>query len=233
MDRVQLRSTLTKLILGCLVVAALVAVVTILIGEFNQTTGRALGTVFSALIHLVVVFGLINMTTPSSDVSRRSSDIVTNIALVIAVLSFFTSVFGIWGLLGSELTGKLYVTYAVMLFVLLHSKALYDVQMICKKLQPYVYVNYAFIALVAFLILGLMYLPDGDKLLGQFYGRLLAASAIVDATLSVVVAVMYRLYVQAHPELQKKHPVQKFGAGRIILIIFFFFVIWPLLRWVL
>ena len=55
--------------------------------------------------------------------------------------------------------------------------------------------------LVAGLILGAVYAPNGDELLKGFYGRLLATSAIVDVTLSIVIAGMHRLYIQKHPEL--------------------------------
>lgn len=231
MDRVQLRSILIKLMLGCLIVAAAVAVITILIGDFTDTTGKALGTVFAALLHIGVVFGLVSMTTPTSKELQKSSDFVVNVSIGIAVLSFFTSIFGIWEILEGEILGKLYITYVVALFVLLHGKTLLDVQTLYAKVKPYVYANYVFIALVAFMILGLVYSPDRVELISGFYGRALAASAIIDVTLSVIIAVMHRLYLQQHPQKQKEQPSHAGSGVRIVLIVlFFFFIIWPLGR---
>ena len=232
MDRKQLRSVLIKLMLGCLILAAAVAVVTILIGEFTDTTGKALSTVFAALIHIGVVFGLVSMTASTSEAQQKSSDVVANISIGIAVLSFFTSIFGIWDMIGMELLGKLYMTYVVALFAVLHTKTLLDVQTLYKKVTPYVYANYVFIGLVAFLILGLVYSPDRVDLISGFYGRALAASAIIDVTLGIIIAVMHRLYLQQHPVKQAPGVVTPASSGtRIVLVLlFFFFVLWPLSR---
>lgn len=228
----QTRNILIKLMLGCLVVAAAVAVITILLGEFTDTTGKALGTVFAALIHIGIVFGLVSMTAPGNKVLQKSSDIVVNISIGIVVLSFFTSIFGIWDILQGETLGKLYMTYVVALFAVLHTKTLLDVELIYKKVAPYVYVNYVFIVLVACMILGLVYLPDRIDLISGFYGRALAASAIIDVTLSVVVAVMHRLYLQQHPKKQDEAHRSGANSGvRIILVLLLFlFIIWPLSR---
>jgi hypothetical protein len=84
------------------------------------------------------------------------------------------------------------------------------------------------------MILGLVYAPEGSDLAEGFYGRLLAASAIVDLTLSVVVAVMHRLYLQQHPELVVKQPAEAHrGARPILIILLFFFLMIPLLQLVL
>jgi len=218
--------------LGCLIAAASVAVLTILIGEFTDTTGKALGTVFAALIHIGVVFGLVSMTTSTVKELQKSSDIVANISIGIAVLSFFTSIFGIWDVIGGETLGKLYMTYIVALFVLLHGKTLLDVQTVYSKVTPYVYVNYAFVVLVACMILGLVYSPDRLELISGFYGRALAASAIVDVTLGIIIAVMHRLYLQQHPPEQAVAARGGMNSGvRIVLVfLFFFFVLWPLSR---
>ena len=231
MNRIELRSLLIKLMLGCLIVAATVAVLAILIGSFSDITGRALGTVLAALFHIAILFGLVSITTSDDDKTKRSSDFVLNVSVVIAVISFFTSVFGIWEVLSGEVIWKLYITYVVVLFAMFHAKTLFDASVVYQKVRPYAYANYALIALVSLMILGLVYLPERLDLLSRFYGRLLAASAIVDVTLSVIVAVMQRLYVQQHPQLQKKQPVQAHGATRLIVaLLLFFFVIIPMLR---
>lgn len=228
MDAQTLRSTLIKLMLGTLVLSAGLAVVLILIGTFNDTAWRAIGTLFSAMIHIGLLFAVLSLATGS--VPTKSDNLVINSAMTIAIASFFTSIFGIWEIIDGELSVKLYITYAVLLFAILHTKVLMDVEQVYAKVRPYVYVNYGFIVFVAALILGIVYIPESYDLLSGFYGRLLAAAAVIDVTLGIVVAVMHKLYLQQHPELITKHSEQRFAGGRIIVaILLFFFVIWPLM----
>ncbi|HVS58666.1 MAG TPA: hypothetical protein VHD60_02925 [Candidatus Saccharimonadales bacterium] len=231
MDKIKLRSTLVKSMLYCLVAAAAIAVVTILIGKFSDTTGRALGTIFVALIHIGLVFGLVSMlTSKKTDVSPGSTEFVVNTSIIIAVLSFFTSVFAIWQIVGGTLPLRLYTTYVIALFALVHVKTLIDVDVQYWRVRSYVLANYVFIAIVSLMLLGDLYVHDPAALLSGFYGRLLAASAVVDVTLSVIVAVMYRLYLQQHPELVVEKPARAHSALRIILaVLFFFFFVAPLL----
>ena len=231
MDKIKLRSTLIKSMLYCLVTAAIVAVVTILIGKFTDTTGRALGTVFVALLHIGIVFGLVStIASKKTDVSPKSTEFVVNASILIVVLSFFTSVFTIWQVMTGDLPLKLYTTYVVALFAMVHTKTLIDVDVSYRKVRSYVQANYVFIGVVALMILGAVYASDAHALLSGFYGRLLAASAVVDVTLSVIVAVMYRLYLQQHPELVKEKPARSHSSLRVILaVLFFFFFVLPFL----
>jgi uncharacterized membrane protein len=234
MDKAKLRANMIKLMLGCLVLAAAVAIVTILIGKFSDTTGRALGTVFVALLHIGIVFGLVSVTSSKAEVAPKAGEFVINSTILIAVLSFLTSVFALWGALSGDIVGKLYVTYIVALFVLFHGKSLFDMHVVYPKVRPYVYANFVFIAVVAAMLLGLVYAPSGTHLAEGFYGRLLAASAIVDVTLSVIVAVMHRLYLQQHPELLLKEPAQAHrGIRPLLIVLLFVFVAIPLLQMVL
>ncbi len=226
-----IKNWLVKALLATLIIAAAVAVVAILIGEINDTVWRSVGTVLSAMIHIGIVFTIISFGTGTNPLTKRSTDAVINTTMVIAILSFFTSIFAVWGFLDAEIATKLYLTYAVVLFALLHAKTLMDVAVVYVKSKPYVLANCALIITVASLIVAVIALPSGWDMLSGFYGRLLAATAIVDVTLSIVIAVMHRLYLQKHPELATntaKHDTQ--AAGRIIVaVLLFVFVVWPML----
>lgn len=219
------------MLLGALIIAATVAVVAVLVGNINDVMWRAIGTLFSAIVHIVLLFGVVSIAAPGANESNaRSTNLVINASMVIAILSFFTSMFGIWGVIDGDIAFKLYTTYIVILFLLIHAKTLMDVEATYAKVRPYVLANYAVMALVAVLILGVVYIPDGFDLLSSFYGRLLAAAAIIDVTLSIIVTAMHRLYVQKNPLVQAEGtPAQKTSGIRIIAVILFFvFVVWPL-----
>ncbi|MCA9327325.1 hypothetical protein KDA14_02230 [Candidatus Saccharibacteria bacterium] len=228
----ELRALLLKVMLGCVIGAATVAVTAILAGGLGDTGTNAIFTVLSATVHVAILFGVVSTTDSKNPLEQRSTNIVINTSMILAVLSFFTSVLGIWGVIDGGIAGRLYATYTVLLFLILHGKTLMDVQAVYDKVRPYVYANYVLMLLVAGLILGAVYAPTSWEILSGFYGRLLAASAIVDVTLSIVVAGMHRLYVQKHPELNARKDTR--GSGHnwlklILIIIFFFFFVGPFL----
>lgn len=227
----QLKSVLIKALLGSIIVAAAVAVVAILIGEMNSTVERSLGTVVSAVLHIVIVFIILSLSTSGNPTTKRSTEMVISSSMLVAVLSFFTSVFAIWGLLGGELATKLYVSYMIILFAILHVKTLLDITAVYAKARPYVVANYVFIALVAAMLLRAVHIPSGFEMLSGFYGRLLAALAIVDVTLSITIAIIHRLYLQKHPELPtptSNHDTN--SVFRLILaVLLFIFFICPML----
>lgn len=230
----KLRSILIKSMLGCLIVAAAVAVGAVLIGEFNQTTWRALGTVFAAIIHIGILFAVIS--TASSKVTHpsieRAQEFVINTAIVIAVMSFFTTVLGTWDVLTGDVPAKFYGTYAVVLFAVLHVKTLFDIQILYQKARNIIYANYGFIFFVAILLLYAIW--AGTEVLSGFTGRLLAAAAIIDATLSIIAAVLFKLHAQKDPELaqQLKGPARSASTKVIIAILLFIFVVWPVIQFI-
>lgn len=227
-----LRSMLLKIMLGCVISAAAVAVTAVLAGNMGDVGWNAIWTVLSAMLHTALLFGVISTTETKNPLLVRSTNMVINTSMVIAVLSFFTSILGIWGVMEGSLSARLYVTYAVVLFLVLHAKSLMDVQVQFGRVRSYVLANYVFMLIVAALILGVVYAPDGAAILSGFYGRVLAASAIIDVTLSIVVIGMYRLFIQKHPELEHKDETALRSGGHswlkiILLILFFFFFVGP------
>lgn len=230
----NLRAMLLKIMLGCVIAAALVAVVAVLAGSMGDTGWMAVWTVLSAMVHTALLFGVVSTTATNNPLLVRSTNIVINTSMVVAVLSFFTSVLSIWDVMDGAVAARLYATYVVVLFLVLHGKSLMDVQAQYEKVRPYTQANYLFMLLVAGLILGAVYAPADSGILNGFYGRLLAASAIVDVTLSIVVVGMYRLYIQKHPELEHKAETALRSGGHswlkiVLLLLFFFFIVGPAL----
>ena len=156
----------------------------------------------------------------------RSSNMLINVSLVLIVLGFLTSVFNIWDVLDSEVTSKLYATYFVLLGTALYGKVLYDIEGELTNMQKVIWANYGMVALVAMLLLGLIYSSEASELLSGFYGRLLAASSITAATLSIVIAIQQHLFYQKHPELKQK---RRHSAGKIILIVVLVIIFVPTL----
>lgn len=232
----EIRAGLIKALLACLVAAAAVAVFAILVGSMTDIVWRAIGTIVVAMLHIFLVFSVLSVTVDQKNQAlARSSNFLINATAGIVILSFFTAVLQIWDALPGDISMKLYATYLVLFACLLHVKALLDVEAMDKKLHPYVFGNTFFISIVAAMILGVVYVgADGFQLLNGFYGRLLAASAIIDVTLSMIIAVLQRLNIQKHPEQYPNVRVAQSLVARIFVLLILFVVIgWPILTFIL
>lgn len=236
LSAVEFRGLLIKLLLGSLVMAAGVAVIAILIGSMTDVVWRSISTILVAIFHILIVFGIVSMpVTEQNEAARRSSNLLMNATVTLVVLSFFTAIFHIWEVFTSDISIKLYMTYVVVFAGLVHAKVLMDAEAIYTKLRPYVYANYAFVALVTILILGVIYAGESAfDLLDSFYGRLLAASAVVDVTISMVIAVLQKLHAQKNPQLYQNAQEAHFSAGRIIVVLLLMLIFgWPLLSFLI
>src|SRR4051812_13458754 len=95
--------------IGGLIVSALTAVVTVLIGHFDEVTARVFWTLFMVIVHSLISLAFI------WDDSRRNTftklAFFVNTVFVLVILSFFTSVFGVWKIISYETAWHFYQTY--------------------------------------------------------------------------------------------------------------------------
>lgn len=197
----KLKRSFFQVLIGCLLGAAAIAVVAVLVGSFNDILGRALGTIAVVALHALLSFSYINETEKHDKKNgSRSTELFSNTVFTLITISFVTSVFAIWQLLGGEITFKLYLLYVVILFATLHADVLYRIRGFEKRIDTTVAANYIFMAVVA-TMLTIVIFSSSPSDLGEFFYRLLAAAAIVDATMTITAVIMHKMYLQKHPEL--------------------------------
>lgn len=199
MNLTNLKRLFLKSLIGCLVAAASLAVVTILMGDFNDVSAKALVTILLVAAHCLISFGFIVNNERQETFENLS--FFANATFILIVLSFITSVLGVWGILPGSLVGKLYALYFVLLFATLHGEILAKTLGKQGSINNLVSANYVFMGVVVLMLLPVIFLEDSSSL-GSFYYRLLGAFGIVDATLTLIVVIMHKLYVQKHPALQ-------------------------------
>lgn len=191
-------------LIGSLIISALVAVVTVLIGEFNEITARVLLTLLMVIVHSLVSLAFIWDDEKQNTFERLSFFI--NILFVLIVVSFLTSIFGIWKIVPAETVWNLYQTYFVLGFASLHgdilSKALHKE----NYMNLVIFINYAFMAVVVLMLQPVIYIGNSLRELGEIFFRILAAVGIVDGTLSILTIIFYRLYMHKHPKMD--NPLQ-------------------------
>lgn len=184
-------------LIASLIASALVAVITVLVGEFTDTLGKVLGTLIMVIIHALVALSFIWDNEKKNTFKRLA--VFINTLFILIILSFFTSIFGIWGIIDVSLLEKLYKTYFVFAFAALHGNILAKAMGKEKYLDAIIYSNYIFMAIVVLMLMPIIFVTNPERALGEFYFRILGASAIIDGTLSVLTIIFYKLYIRNHP----------------------------------
>lgn len=187
-------------LIGSLVVAALVAVITVLIGDFNEITARVLFTLF-----MVVVHSLVSLTFIWDDEKQNTFDKLTffiNVLFGLIVISFFTSILGIWEIIPAETVWHLYLTYGVICFASLHGDILSKALNKENYLDALIFLNYAFMIIVVLMLQPIIYIDHATQVLGEMFFRILGAIAIIDGTLSILTIIFHKIYLNKHPKIE-------------------------------
>jgi hypothetical protein len=219
----QLKKFFIFTFIGSLIVAALVAVVTVLFGQFNDVTTKVFATLFMVVAHSLISLAFI------WDDSRRNTfnklAFFINTIFILVVLSFITSLFGVWQIVEGEIIWHIYQTYFLIAFAALHIDVLFKAFDKEKYINAIIYANYGFIIIVASMLQPIIYINNATAVLGDMYFRILAAAGIIDGTLSILTIIFFKLYMSKHPEIVNDAPKKGLGIWLWILIIYLFFQI--------
>ena len=191
--------TLKKVFIRTLVVslisAAAVAVITVLLGQLSDILWRSLMTLGLVAAHALASLFYIRTAEQSKDAEELT--FFSNSVFILIILSFITSIFGTWQIINGELMGKLYLTYFVLLFAVLHGELLSKTTKLELYIDRIVAANYGFMLLVIGMLLPIIYLSQVT--FDGLYYRGLAAAGIIDATLTILAVIFHKLYLQKHP----------------------------------
>jgi hypothetical protein len=200
-------------LIGALIICALVAVVTVLIGSFTEITEKVLFTLAMVILHSLICLGFIWDNERRDTFDRLA--FFTNVLFLLIVLSFLTSIFGIWDIVNGEWIGHLYLTYFLLGFASLHGDILSKALNKENYLDVVVYLNYVFMVIVVLMLLPVIYVDNATRELGEMYFRFLGAAGIIDGTLSVLAMIFLRVYMHGHPK--EENPLDNRLQGQPVL----------------
>lgn len=198
MNFTKIKSIFFKTLIGCLFAAATLGVVTVLIGKFNDVAEKALFTILIIAIHALVSLTFIENNEKQS--TFESLSVFANATFGIIVLSFITSILGLWGIVHGEVVVELYGLYFVLLFAILHGEVLIKTMGKQSNIDTIVKVNFIFMTIVVVMLIPVIFLKDGSSLNSVYY-RCLAAAGIIDATLTLTAVILHALFIQKHPKI--------------------------------
>lgn len=204
----RLKKYSINIMIYSLIGAAVVAVAAVLAGDWNDAFSRALFSLFIVAVHSLIVLGFLQVNNDPE--KTQWLNFFTNTVFFIVILSFFTAILGIWEALPGEVVSKLYATYFVFAFASLHGQVLFEATDKEKRIDIMVLANYVIMGLVIIMLLPLIWYSETE--FDNFYYRFLTAMAIVDATLTFLVVILHKLYLQKHP----KTPSQLFANQTIL-----------------
>ena len=194
--------------ISALIAGALVGIVSILIGSFSELSAKVVWSIATVALHSIFSFYIIPDNGNQQRINRLK--IFYETSFVLLVLSFVTSLLGIWETLGGDITAQLYGSYLVVFVAsMLVSIQLLFVEKTKNMMISAVTASISTIVLAALFILAIFV---GDEL-PEFYFRLLAVLAIISGTSSVVTAVLYKIYYQSHPEEENLLSSKRAGGG--------------------
>lgn len=202
-------------LIGALIISAIVAVVAVLIGEFNEMTARIFFTLLMVIVHSLVSLSFIWDNERENTFERLAFFI--NVIFILIVVSFVTSLFGIWKIIPGDVVWNLYQAYFVIGFASLHGDILSKALKKENYIDMIIYANYLLIAIVVIMLQPVIFIDNSFNFLGEAYFRILGAAGIIDGTLSILTIIFYRWYSYKHPKaenlLQAQAPAQPAKKG--------------------
>lgn len=213
-------------LIASLIISALVAVVTVIIGEFHEVTSKVLWTLSMVVVHSLISLLFIWRDEKTDSIKKLS--MFMDILFVLIVISFLTSIFGIWKIIPGATISDLYLSYFVIAFSSLHINILSIALSKKKYIDNIVYTNYGFVVVVGLMTLPLIFIKNAFEVLGDMYSRIISAMGIINWTLSVLIIIFYKMHLHKHPEaviLTETKTKKKISPWVWVLLIFLLIII--------
>ena len=215
----QFRKQIIHVLTGCLVAAAGVAIVSVLVGSFTHTTAKILFSLASIAGHALLSIVLLG----SGEQENKKFELTLNVIYSLIPLSVATSLLGIWGAVSGGLVTAFYQTYLIVVLVAVHVNILMLLKGATKNIDRILRANVIVTMVTGLMVMPIVYISHSKDVLGEFYYRLLTSVGIANATLSALAAILFKLHIQQHPEARHKAALfrgKKVSLWVWILVIF-------------
>jgi len=193
-EMLPIKKYITYILIGGLIASALISIVSVLVGHFGDTAGRALATTVLIMVHSLVGLAFLSVEHDHS----RSKALIINTLFGIVVASMLTSILGVWEVLDGAIVGDLYGTYMLGFIAVLIVATLLTTHLEDKLVRQMTYATSGAVG-VAFVSLLPWIFQDDNYDLFDFYYRCVAALFILAATMIILTVIFERLYVMKHP----------------------------------
>lgn len=230
--RTLFRKYFLYVLIGGVVIAAIVSIAAILIGEINDYIARALLTTLSMVIHAMIALAFMSTTEKHRTTGR---EIVVNTLFAITVASFFTTTLGIWKVIGTDVTGDFYQLYFYAIVASLIIWAMLGVQVLDTVTNRLMRISVGLVCAMWVYLIPSVFDDGYPRLWPEIYYRGIAAVGILLGTMLVLTAIFHKLYLTKHPEvsaiLADKAGTKKHMPVWMVVVLFLIGV--PVALWIL
>jgi len=205
----KLKIAFLYVLIGGLVLSALISVVSILIGEFNDTASKALLTTLTVVTHSLLVIAIV-----SADKNNRlGKDIISTTIMATVIANMFTATLGTWDLWASDASWKAFLVYMLVIGVAFIVTACLKLRLPAHTATNYlVYATVGLVILMAILLLPWIIASDAVWV-NSFYYRLIGAASILAATTFSVLVIINRIAISQNPQLVTKTVGTRLSGG--------------------
>lgn len=218
-------------LVASLIIAALVAVGAALFSDFKSDFIHKTYAVLAS----VIIHSLISLLFVWNDDRKPKLQFFIDTVFYLIVASFAVTVLDIWNILDHANALRSYVMFFYLAFASLHADILSKASGKKTYLDNIIYAGYLFITIVVVMLIPTIFIENATKVLPTVYFRILAASTIVDGTLSVLAMIFYWLIRRSNPELFAQDQVDP-SSGFLalcfafILVVLFFITLGTVMR---
>ncbi len=211
----KLKLAFLYVLIGGLVISALISVVAILIGEFNDIVQKAIATTISLVVHSSIVL-LVILADRTNQLGKA---IVPTTFVVTVIASMVTSALGLWGVWGDDLSWRMVNVYALAIGIAFIIDGLMRLRLKTQLMQVLPYVTIGLFALLGLVLIPWILFFDATWVTDVYY-RIIGATAILAVTSLVVTAIVNRISIAQKPELAKTTtPIPAYTSGMMAIII--------------
>lgn len=207
-----LKTGILYVLIGGLVVAALISIVAILIGEFNEVIRKALGTTLLVMSHCLLI--LLIVMADRNNLIGRSLILTTVLGTIFA--NIFTSIFGIWDIWEDSMSEHFLAFYVLLIGMAFVVTGIRKLWLKTKAVSITTTVSIAAAGLFTVVVTPWIF-ADNPELLDDFYYRLVGATTVLLATSFTLLAILNRIAVSRNPKLVTKRTTAPLNAGLIVL----------------
>lgn len=216
--------------IGGFVVAALIAIVAVLVGEFNVVFYRSLFTVLVIVIHSLLSVGFMSIKH-----DKKSNAVILYTILGVVAVSLLNSILGIWDIIKWESVLDIYQAsfYAIVAAGVI--RMLMNANQVDKVTRNLSKVTIG-VTVATYIILMPSIFVNYPNIVPEVYWRIMWATIILLVTMSVLVFIFNHLFLNQHPEFDVNKKLQKGKLPTWLKIVIFLIclpIILNIITWII
>ncbi|HEY8885980.1 MAG TPA: hypothetical protein VIM31_00565 [Candidatus Microsaccharimonas sp.] len=200
-------------LIGGLIVSALISVVAILIGQFNEVVVKALLTTFIFVTHSLLILAFVSADRHNT----LGKNIFPTTIFIAIVANMFTTTLGTWGVWDNDISWRAFLLYTLAIGSAFIATGVLRLRVAHRNTNIAVYATVFFLALLTAILVPWVLSTDASWL-GSFYYRVIGAITILGATTVSLSVIFNRIAVSQNPALVKKPQARVDIPGGLLAI---------------